>query len=290
MKQLFTYLFLSLFAIISFACTPPKTDNFGGLALYTLRDTMASAPKEVLKQVEHIGYAYVEAAGYDEEARTYYGMAPTEFNAYLDEIGLIPMSTHQASITLDNADQHIEDAVAAGFKYLVIPIPPMGHFRYFQDTQSMGMSNEVEEVTNILNAIGEKAANAGIELLYHNHDFEFVENENGIVPIDYFLENTNPEHVNFQMDLYWATKAGADPVAYFEEYPGRFKAWHVKDMDEEGRFAPVGKGTIDFGHIYQHRELSGMKHYFVEQDQTYSMSPLQAVGISHEGLKEFGFH
>ncbi len=290
MKQLFTRLFLSVSVIGLFACTPPETDNYGGLALYTLRDTMSTAPKEVLREVENIGYAYVEAAGYDEEARTFYGMSPTEFKAFMDEIGLVPMSTHHASITLDNADQHIEDAVAAGFKYIVIPIPPMGHFRYFQETQSMGMSEEVETVTDILNTIGEKASAAGIELLYHNHDFELVENENGIVPLDYFLENTDPEHVNFQLDLYWTTAAGADPVAYFENYPGRFKTWHVKDMNEDGQFVPVGEGTIDFGRIYQHRETSGMEHYFVEQDQTYSLSPLEAVTTSHAGLKKFGFN
>ena len=113
---------------------------------------------------------------------------------------------------------------------------------------------------------------------------------NGEVVIDYLLENCDPEFVNFQMDLYWVTKAGADPLAYFEKYPGRFKLWHVKDMDKEGRFAPVGNGTIDFETILAKKELSGMQSYFVEQDRTYTMEPLEAIKVSHEGLKKIGFN
>jgi len=92
------------------------------------------------------------------------------------------------------------------------------------------------------------------------------------------------------MDLYWMTKAGADPIAYFEKYPGRFKEWHVKDMDEQGRFAPVGKGSIDFKRILAQKELAGMQYYFVEQDQTYDgLEPLEAIKISKAGIEEVGF-
>ena len=111
-----------------------------------------------------------------------------------------------------------------------------------------------------------------------------------MVFLDYLLEHCNKDYVNFQMDLYWMTKAGADPVAYFEKYPGRFKVWHVKDMDEQGRFAPVGKGTIDFERILTNKEQSGMQHYFVEQDMTFDgMQPMEAIEISHNALKKIGF-
>ena len=260
---------------------------YGGLALYSVRDSMQNDPKGVLKQVAEMGYAYVEAAGYQDGK--YYGMEPAAFKSFLDSIGLKPMSTHQSAITLDNADQMFADAKTAGFKYLVVPIPPMGHFTYDPESQTMGMSGTVEEVTEILNVLGEKAHAAGIQLLYHNHDFEFKANEDGVVPIEYFIENTNPEHVNFQMDLYWVTKAGADPIAYFEKAPGRFKAWHVKDMDTEGRFAPVGQGTIDFSKILAKKDQSGMQVYFVEQDVTFERAPLDAVALSREGLEKHGF-
>lgn len=265
------------------AANPP---NYG-LALYTLRDAMAEDPKGVLKQVAEIGYKNIEAAGYEDGK--FYGMEPTEFKAYLEEIDITPLSSHHGDITLDNADQEIADAKAAGFKYLVLPIPPMGHFSYDEATQTLGMSDEVEEVMNIINTIAEKCAAAGIECLYHNHDFEFVEKANGIIPMDYFIENSNPDHLSFQLDLYWATKAGVNPVDYFKKAAGRIKAWHVKDMDDQGRFAPVGEGNIDFQTILAEAELSGMECYFVEQDATFNHTPMEAIKISFKGLQHIGF-
>ncbi len=263
-------------------------DNFGGLALYTLRDDMASDPQAILREVAETGYAYVEAAGYKEG--TYYGMKPEEFKASLNEVGLQPVSTHQPTVTLENADQLIADAKAAGFKYFVIPIPPMGHFKYDPENKTMSMTDDLELLADVFNTIGKKCKDAGLELLYHNHDFEYKVNANGVVPIEYFLNNCNPEYVNFQMDLYWVTKAGADPVEYFKKYPGRFKMWHVKDMDDEGRFAPVGAGNINFKHILDHKAESGMEYYLVEQDNTFDTKPLEAIKTSHEGLVNLGFH
>jgi len=280
-----------LLAILTIAFLSPSLfaqDKFGGLALYTVRDTMAKDPESVLKDVAEIGYAYVESAGYKDGK--YYGMEPVEFKNYLNEVGLIPMSTHQSTVTLDNADQQIADAKAAGFTYFVIPIPPMGHFKYDKETHTMSMTDDLELLAGIYDTIGKKCKDAGLQLLYHNHDFEYKKNANGIVPIDYFLTHCNPEYVNFQMDLYWVTKAGADPVAYFKKYPGRFKAWHVKDMDKDGKFAPVGEGTIQFARIWKEREASGLKFYLVEQDQTFDQKPMEVILISHEGLKKFGFN
>ncbi|MEZ4811255.1 MAG: sugar phosphate isomerase/epimerase [Allomuricauda sp.] len=263
-------------------------EKFGGLALYTLRDVIGEDVKGTLTKVAEAGYEYIESAGYDNGK--FYGMSPSEFRELLAELGLKPMSTHQGSVTLENADAMIADVKAAGFKFFVIPVPPMGMFTYDTETRTMGMTGTVEDLAHILNTLGEKCNAVGLQLLYHNHDFEFKKNEDGIVPIDYLLENVNPEYVNFQMDLYWVTKAGADPIAYFEKYPGRFKAWHVKDMDEQGRFAPVGTGKIDFGKILDKKELSGMQFYFVEQDMTFDGdAPLEVIKISHDGLAKFGF-
>lgn len=261
-------------------------EKFGGLALYTLREDMAQDAKGVLKKVADMGYAYIESSGY--ENGKYYGMEPVDFKNYLLEVGLIPISSHQATVTLENADQMIADAKEAGFRYFVIPVPPMGHFSYNTTTHSMEMSNELELLVNIFNAIGKKCKNAGLELLYHNHDFEFKKNTDGIIPIEYFLDHTDPQYVNFQMDLFWVTKTGADPIEYFNKYPGRFKIWHMKDMDNEGKFAPIGEGTINFERIIAQKNLSGMQFYLVEQDATFNYKPIEAVKISHDGLKKIG--
>ncbi len=261
-------------------------DRFGGLALYTVRDDMSKNPAETLKAVAEAGYAYVEAAGYTDGK--FYGMSPEDFKNTLKSVGLEPVSTHQGFETMDNIDQMIADVKAAGFKYFVIPVPPMGHFK--SEDGKMSMSDDLEFLTNVINTVGEKCKAVGLELLYHNHDFEFVKNKDGIVPIEYFLEHTDPDTVNFEMDLFWVTKAGADPLAYFEKYPGRFKLWHVKDMDKEGKFAPVGTGKIDFSRILKEKDKSGMIYYYVEQDQTWGKNPLDVIKTSHKGLKKFGFN
>ena len=269
----------------------PETDamtNFGGLALYTVRDAMGENVKETLKAVAKAGYENIEAANYEDGK--FYNMTPAEFKAYLDELELNPISTHQGTVTMENADQMMADVKAAGFEYFVIPVPPMGMFQFNMENRTMNMKGTAADLATILDQLGEKANAAGLKLLYHNHDFEFKPNDNGVVIIDYLLENCNPEFVNFQMDLFWVTKAGADPVAYFEKYPGRFKMWHVKDMDDQGRFAPVGKGTIDFKRILDNKELSGMEYYMVEQDMTFDgLQPLEAIKISHDGLEDIGF-
>lgn len=287
MKYTFKYQWALIAILLLSSIQLVAQDKFGGLALYTVREDMTTNPKIALEKISDIGYTYIEAAGYKDGK--FYGMQPLEFRNTLYDLGLIPISSHQPTVTLENADQMIADVKAAGFRYFVIPIPPMGHFQFDKETRSMNMSEDLELLTNVLNTIGKKCKDAGLELLYHNHDFEYKKNAQGIVPIDYFLENTNPEYVNFQMDLFWVTKAGADPVVYFNNYPGRFKLWHVKDMDEEGKFAPVGTGTINFERILKEKDLSGMKFYLVEQDMTFDEEPLEAVKISHGGLSKLGF-
>lgn len=276
-----------LFVVLLFSCTTFGQEQFGGLALYTVRDDMANDPMETLKAVQKIGYAYVEAAGF--EKGKYYGMLPKEFKNTLNTLNLKAISTHQSSITLENADMQFAAAKEAGFKYFVVPIPPMGMFTFDRKTMVMGMKGSVEDLAKILNELGQKANSYGLQLLYHNHDFEFKPNEKGVVPIDYLLEHVSEEHVNFEMDLFWVTKAGADPLVYFEKYPGRFKLWHVKDMGANGLFAPVGEGSIDFKRILERKNASGMEYYFVEQDMTFDKKPLEAIKISHSGLKQIGF-
>lgn len=297
MKKHFNLSFTLLLALIlGFGACTPKTEettevavetpeNFGGLALYTVRDSMSSNPKATLKAVADAGYAYVEAANYADGK--FYGMAPAEFKSYLDSIGLTAISAHMGMVNMENADQLIADVKAAGISYFVIPVPPMGMFTFGPD--GMGMKGTADELVSIMNTLGEKCANAGIKLLYHNHDFEFKPMADGTVIEDILLEKCNPEFVNFQMDLFWVTKAGVDPLTYFEKYPGRFKSWHVKDMNDSSQFAPVGTGTIDFGRILAEKSKSGMEHYFVEQDNTFGLDPMEAIKISHAGLEKFGF-
>lgn len=260
---------------------------FGGLALYTVRDAMVKDARATLEKVAQAGYVNVESAGYNNGK--FYNLSPADFKALLKEMNLTPISAHQGSVTFDNVDQQIADLKEAGFKYFVVPVPPMGTFGFDPATKKMGMKGGAKALATTLNTLGQKCKDAGLELLYHNHDFEFNKDDEGNVVLDYLLENCDKSIVNFQMDLYWVTKAGKDPLEYFERYPGRFKIWHVKDMDEQGRFAPVGNGKIDFKRILAKKKKSGMKYYYVEQDACFNETPLEAIVISHKGLANFGF-
>ena len=289
MKKLIRVQMLMLAVLLLTASLGLSQDKFGGLTLYTVRNDMGQNADSTLREVAAVGYKYIEAADY--RNGKFYNKTPDEFKSALDALGLIPLSAHMGGVTLENADQQIADAKAAGFKYFVLPIPPQGFFEFDREARSIKMKGDIKELTELMNTLGKKCKEAGLELLYHNHDFEYKKDENGIVPIEFFMENTDPELVNFQVDLYWVVKAEADPIAYMEKYPGRFKIWHIKDMDEQGRFAPVGTGTIDFAKILEKKEVSGMKYYIVEQDRTFDdMEPFEAIKISHEGLKKFGFN
>ena len=297
MKKIIHSLSIFLALALGFlSCSPATTseenvletnNQIGGLALYTLRDSMAINPKATLKAVADAGYAYVESADYAEGK--FYGMTPAEFKSTLDSLGLTAISAHMGMVTLENADQLIADVKAACITYFVIPVPPMGMFTFDPATQMLGKNGTADELVSIMNAIGEKCHQAGLKLLYHNHDFEFKPLADGTVIEEVLLEKCNPEWVNFQMDLYWVTKAEANALTYFEKYPGRFKAWHVKDMDKEGKFATVGTGTIDFKSILAQKVKSGMEFYLVEQDQTFGLDPMEAIKISHKGLIDLGF-
>ena len=213
-------------------------------------------------------------------------MAPADFKQFMDSIDLKPMSSHHGSMTYENADKEIADAVAAGFDFVVIPVPPMGMYTYDFETRSMGMKGSPEELVTFLNTVGKKAEKAGLELLYHNHDFEFKPNEEGVVLADYILENTDPRYVNFQLDLFWATYAETDIEAFIKRHPNRIKAFHVKDMDSERNMTPVGKGTIDFASIFKHQKTAGLEFFVAEQDFTGDLDPMDAIVLSYQGLRD----
>jgi sugar phosphate isomerase/epimerase len=114
------------------------------------------------------------------------------------------------------------------------------------------------------------------------------------------MAETDAHLVKFEMDLFWVTIAGQDPVEWFSKAPGRFHLWHVKDMvstenkyvmDGQDRFfAPVGQGTIDFKRIFDARGTSGMKFFFVEQDFTpEGVSPLDTIGQSWNFLNSAAY-
>jgi sugar phosphate isomerase/epimerase len=133
------------------------------------------------------------------------------------------------------------------------------------------------------------AKQQGLNFAYHNHNFEFEGVRGGQTGYDVLLAETDPDLVDFELDIYWATFAGRDPVEIFNRAPGRFPLWHVKDMVSTGTdMAPVGKGKIDWKRAFASAELAGLRYPFVEHDSaaTYPGGSLESIRISYDYLKQ----
>lgn len=259
-----------------------------GLNLYTLRNEMNARPLQTLREVKNAGYTYIEEVGY--EKGQFYGMDPMEFKAAMQDLDLVPISSHQANLNNENILKILLDLKTAEIPYLVIPTPPLGTYTLDPAPRKSSMNIDAEKLADTLNNWGKIAREEGIKLLFHNHHDEFVKNVDGNIPMQFILEDTDPLLVNIEIDLYWAIQAGADLIQYFKQYPGRFKIWHLKDRDERGRFAPVGQGNIDFATYLASKKTAGMKYAIVEQDNTYDgMSPIEAIKKSLEGMRDLGF-
>ena len=251
-----------------------------GLQLYTVRDKIEQDLKSTLEKVAKIGYNSLEAAGYNPTDGTFYGMAPNAFVKLLGDLGMNLNSSHTV-FEPDQADKVIGDAVAAGVKYIIYPFLPE-QFR----TNLDGWKATADK----FNKLGEIAKRNGIRFGYHNHAFEF-DKMDGEIPFDLLISQTDPSLVTFEMDLYWVTKGGQNPIDYFKKYPGRFELWHVKDMVKtvDMFFAPVGSGRIDFAGIFAEKETAGMQYAFVEQDSFKNMDSIESIEMSYKYLSNSNF-
>ncbi len=283
MFKLLTNAFLLILAVSFFtSCNPSAKEQKKeiGLQLWSIRDDMKKDPVATIKAVGEMGYTFVEPAGYSEGKL--YGMEPIDFKALCEENGLVILSTHVGHRVPDATswdetmawwDQCIDAHVAAGAKYIVQP--SMGPVAY------SGLEG-LKRYCDYFNAVGKKCKEKGIKFGYHNHANEFKEME-GVVIYDYMLDNTDPNLVFYQLDLYWIIEGEKDPLDYFNKYPGRFELWHVKDDAEVG-----ASGKIDFERIFNEAGKSGMKHYIVEVEK-YNFTPLESVKKSFDYLNNAEF-
>lgn len=246
-----------------------------GIQLYTLRNDMERDFEGTLKNIADIGYKQVEFAGY-------FGRSPAAVRALLKRLGLDAPAAHigtPASVTKD-WKKTIENAKIMGHKYLIVA---------YIDEKDRRTLDDYRRYADMFNSAGETARKAGVRLAYHNHDFEFKPLD-GKVPYDLLLERTDPKLVAMEMDLFWVTKGGRDPLEYFNRFPGRFEAVHVKDMDgsPEQRMVDVGQGKINFAKIFAQRKKAGIRYYFVEHDDP-KPSAIGSARTSYQYLKRLKF-
>jgi len=267
-----------------------------GFQLYTVRTLIPGHARETLQRSAQIGYREIESI--------------REFDTVVlplcKEFGLHAVSVHvdtplvtgnwgawkeafplgaPAGLTWQKA---VDDAAAAGFEFVVIA--------YLMPAER-GSLDTFRRYADQFNRAGEAVHKAGMQLCYHHHAFEFEPKE-GSRPIDVYLERLDPNLVKFEMDVFWVSVGGQDPVALLHQWKGRVALIHLKDKApglkthyaenlSPNAFREIGLGVLDFKSILAAAEQAGVQHYFVEQDEV-AEDPVESLRTSYrtlEGLK-----
>ena len=270
-----------------------------GLQLYSVRGDMAQDMYAALKKVKEIGYDYVEFAGY-------FDHSAEEVKSMLDEIGLTCISVHQAyNLFLEEGQKAADYLKTIGAKFAAIP---------WMAAEDHKGCDHYDKVIADITKVGEILKANGIQLLYHNHDFEFQKYEDKFL-LDWLYESVSEDLLKTEVDTCWVKYAGYDPCEYLKKYTGRSPVVHLKDftckrfaggpayalIDENGKeikttredngfeFRPVGMGLQDFPAILSAAEEAGAAYAIVEQDASLDRPPMEAEKLSREYLKKIGY-
>ena len=225
-----------------------------GIQLYTVRELFANDPMGTLEKVAAIGYREVEygGGGYDK-------MDHAALRKTMDRLGLTSPSIHVGYEALaSDFDGAVAMTKALGADTLIVP--------YMADTHrnAEGWKAAVAD----FNRYAERLKKVGLGFAYHNHDFEFTVKPDGVSLFDTLIADADPALVGLELDLFWASAAGEDPKAIIRRLPGRIYAYHVKDRTIDGKMTSVGKGVIDFADIFTLNAVAGVRHFYVENDQS----------------------
>ena len=292
----FTRILAVIIAVAAVSCAPKKvvTEELPvALQLYSVRGDLEADFLGTLCKVSEMGYDGVEYAGL-------YGYEPAQIKHWCDSLGLVSISAHvPLAEMLADVDKVIADYKAIGCEYIVVP--------YVTEERRPGGELFLQMVEEI-RAIGQKAKEAGLVLLYHNHDFEFRKLENGQCGIDYLYENIPADLLQTELDQCWVKYAGYDPVEYLQKYSGRSPVVHLKDFFVQGKqegdpyaligldegekkantafeFRPLGQGVQDIPAIIAASKAVGSKWLVVEQDNpSMGKTPLESAKMSIDYL------
>lgn len=243
-----------------------------GLQLYTLRDMMKKSVPRTLAAVAKAGYKEVEFAGY-------FNTPVPQMRKLLDDNGLTSPSAH---ITMSEIgmlwEVFLEQANELGQKYLTVA---------WIDAHERTLDG-YKRVADRFNAAGARARGEGVQLAFHNHAYGF-EPIGGRIPFELLLEETDPQNLAFEADVFWMREAKQNPLDWFAKYPGRFHMLHVKDMGPPpgNQMLDVGKGVIDWKAIMSRSSRAGVRHVFVEHDDPEA--PLTSIRNSLQFLKALRF-
>ena len=263
--------------------------------LFSVRDDAKADMRDTLVKVKALGYDGVEFAGL-------HGNAPEQIKAMCEEIGLVPLSAHVPYVNLvEDAEGVLSQYATIGCQFVVVP--------YLTEEYRPGTDKFPEVIENI-KMIGKVAKELGMQLLYHNHDFEFMKLD-GKYALDILYDEVPAEYLQTELDTCWVNVGGENPPAYIKKYSGRAPVVHLKDFVGEKsedmyeligiekkaptrpsgfEFRPVGSGVQDFPAILAAAEEAGASWVVVEQDQaTIGLTPMESIAKSREYLRPIGY-
>ena len=264
-----------------------------GYQLYSAREAAEKDLKGICRALKSLGYDGVEFAGF-------YGHSAEEIKKILDDTGLVGISSH---VGIQSIEQDMFGAIAfhqaIGCKF--IAVPSLDNYR---KPGNPGFPASIR----LLDKFGRLCKEAGIQLLYHNHDFEFVD-VSGIYGLDFLFEAVDPDILKTQIDVCWVKYAGVEPTAYLRKYAGRAPLIHMKDFvgkkgegtpyaligqtaeaDQGVPFAykPFGYGCQDVKALVEAGMDAGAEWFIIEQDDCYEQDPMDAAGLSMKTMIALG--
>lgn len=274
----------SALTLPSFALTPdnPYRKNIG-IQLYTLRDQIKNDTAATIKAVADAGYKQVEP---------YASPETPAMLAAAKENGLAVNSSHFAWESVTNPTKKgippfakiLEDSKKAGLTHLVVP---------YLHAHNRKSNDDYKRLADVFNKAAAQAKEAGIQLSYHNHNFEFKPDTDGQTGFDVFVDEFS-EDMKFELDVFWVKAGGVDPVKLIKKLEGRVSQLHLKDLKKDlelpnygklpnDAFKELGNGRIEMEPIIEAAAAAGVAHCHVEQDQ--SPDPIKSVQQSIAHLK-----
>jgi sugar phosphate isomerase/epimerase len=244
-----------------------KSGRVPGIQLYTVRESMQQDLPATLAAIAAIGYKEVECAGY-------FDVPPGELRRMIEDLGMRSPNSHvDFNAMRTDPVSVIEPAAELGNRWATIAwVPP----------ETRGTVDDWKRWAEALNRAGEVAKGYDMRAAYHNHEFEF-EAVGGKLPYDVLLAETDPALVDFELDFFWAAKAGQDIGRILAGSPGRFTMAHIKDMNADGDMVDVGAGQIDFAALLATEAGRRVTHLFVEHDEP--ADAFRSAAISYGGLE-----
>lgn len=261
------------------------TDHLG-LQLYSVRSVgKAQGWAAALDKAKELGFTYIEGGPPPK------GVTLDQYKAELASRGLVLPSTGYAYERLTkDISSAVAQAKALGVQYVMVAWVP------HKDDEGF-TSDEATKAAADFNAWGEAFNAAGITFAYHAHGYEFRPLPDGTNLFDFIVKNTNPKFVSFEMDVFWVTHGGQDPVKLLEKYPDRWVLMHVKDIRKGAPtgiytgHAPatddvaVGSGQVDWPAVFTEAQKVGVKWYFIEDE---SDTPFENIPKSVAYVKSLG--